>query len=91
MSEFVFILGAGFSRPAGAPLMGDFLERAERVIGEIPGFQIVSKAISELQIAHSKADLDLYNIESVFGIFEMARLIGTTHLPSFHSKEVVAT
>jgi hypothetical protein len=33
--------------------------------------------MSRLQVVHSKADLDLVNLESVFGAFEMARLLGS--------------
>jgi hypothetical protein len=86
VSEFVFILGAGFSKPAGAPLMANFLERAEQLIGSSASLQAVSRAISELQIAHSKADLDLYDLEAVFGIFEMARLIPIAQLPALQNE-----
>ena len=75
MSEFVFILGAGASRYAGAPLMGDFFERAELLLKESEPFATVRRAISALQRVHSKSDLDLYNLESVFGALEMARII----------------
>ena len=82
MSELVFIFGAGASREAGAPLMTDFLDKADGLRkGTIleeeckPDFDIVFKAISELQPIHSKSELDLDNIESVFAAFEMARLI----------------
>lgn len=85
MSEFVFILGAGFSRPAGAPVMTDFLERAEREIGASAAFRAVASAISELQIAYSKANLDLYNLEAVFGVFEMARLIPIARIGPLHN------
>jgi hypothetical protein len=88
MSEFVFVLGAGASRFAGAPLMGDFLERAETLFGSSLEYKQVAKAISGLQSAHSKAHLDLYSLESVFGAFEMARLVGT-RLPGFDTDEAL--
>jgi hypothetical protein len=40
-------------------------------------FEHVFRAIAELQRVHSKSELDLINLESVFGAFEMARLIGS--------------
>ena len=81
MSEIVFILGAGASKEAGAPVMADFLDKADelRKGGEIdqskPDFDRVFDAISALMSVHSKAQLDLDNIESVFAAFEMGRLI----------------
>jgi NAD-dependent SIR2 family protein deacetylase len=81
MSEIVFILGAGASKHTGAPLMVDFLGKADELrkaekVGEFkPDFDLVFDAISKLQIVHSKSELDLDNIESVFAAFEMGRLI----------------
>src|SRR5579871_23183 len=89
MSEFVFIVGAGFSKLAGAPLMSDFLERAERLLPKDESYINVSNAMSEMQRAHSKADIDLLNVESVFGAFEMAKMIGSTQLKSLGSLEAV--
>ena len=34
MSENVFILGAGFSRPAGAPLINDFIPSARKLFSQ---------------------------------------------------------
>lgn len=81
MSEIVFILGAGASRDAGAPVMNDFLEVAENLnkngqSGEYKKeFAAVFSAISDLQIGLSKSKYSLDNIESVFEIFEMASMI----------------
>lgn len=75
----VVVLGAGASRAAGGPLMADFLDVAER-LSKAPGnpdvesFSMVFEAIAELQAVHSKAELDLLNVESVFAAFEMAAL-----------------
>lgn len=79
----IFILGAGASQMAGAPLMADFLDRAydllrTKVKGVIEAkyqFEDVFNAISELQGVHSKAFLDLNNIEIVFGAIEMGLLL----------------
>lgn len=82
MSEIVFILGAGASKDAGAPLMAEFLDKAEEIrkqkdLGDSKtDFDLVFDAISAMQIIHSKSDIDLDNIESVFATFEMARLLG---------------
>ncbi|MGB6496337.1 MAG: hypothetical protein WBF09_05025 [Candidatus Acidiferrum sp.] len=63
--------------------MKDFLDEAEGLLvrGELQPedadeFQIVFSALSGLTHAHSKATLDLLNIESVFAAFEMAKLLG---------------
>lgn len=81
MSEVVFILGAGASQQCGAPLMNDFLDKSRDLLasGEVnekrAHFEKVFSAISKLQVVHSKAILDLNNIESIFNIFEMSRLL----------------
>jgi hypothetical protein len=80
MSEVVFILGAGASRDAGAPLMADFLDTAERLRGSgnqnmSTATDIVVRAVGELQQVFAKANIDIQNIEAIFGAIEMARLI----------------
>jgi NAD-dependent SIR2 family protein deacetylase len=78
----VFILGAGASREAGAPLMGDFLDTAERIrrtgrAGKWNAeFDLTFKAIAGLQSALAKSQLDIDNLEAVFAAFEMAELFG---------------
>src|SRR5437667_8426579 len=82
MGNSVFILGAGASVHAGAPMMRDFLDqaaivgRAEKGTPDREAFDIVSRARSELQLVHSKARFDLRNLESVFAAFETAELFG---------------
>lgn len=81
MANVVIILGAGASREAGGPLMGDFLDIADSLwktnsVGDkAEFFARVFAAIGALQIVHSKAQLDLSNIESVFNALEMARIL----------------
>ena len=60
--------------------MSNFLEVADRLrySGRVESlytaaFETVFKARAQLQSVHSKAELDLHNIESVFGAFEMAK------------------
>jgi NAD-dependent SIR2 family protein deacetylase len=80
MGRTVFILGAGASAQGGCPVMSNFLEVADRLrdSGRVESlynsaFETVFKARAQLQSVHSKAELDLHNIESVFGAFEMAK------------------
>jgi hypothetical protein len=75
MSRFVFILGAGASAEAGAPLMANFLERAETLLPK-QEFAPLFEEIAALGTLHSKSNLDIDNIEFVFATFEMAALIG---------------
>lgn len=81
MSEIVFILGAGASKRAGAPLMDDFLDVADDLRKQDlakkvrEDFNLVFKAMAELQQAQSKARLDIVNLESVFAAFEMAKIL----------------
>jgi hypothetical protein len=78
----VFILGAGASRSAGAPLMADFIERALSVYSRGTSgwarkyFEQVFVARRKLQAAFAKSNVDLDNIENLFSVFEMASLIG---------------
>jgi NAD-dependent SIR2 family protein deacetylase len=81
VSSVVFILGAGASRQAGAPLMNDFLDVAYdlwkmgRVSDADESFKVVFQGRSALQDVHSKADLDIHNVEAVFAAFEMAKTL----------------
>ena len=87
----VFILGAGASKEAGAPLMRDFLDVSDSLREQQTGrtreeFDLVFKAIAELQAVLAKAKIELDNIESVFAAFEMADLFG--RLGSLKQEEV---
>jgi NAD-dependent SIR2 family protein deacetylase len=83
VSRIVFVLGAGASAAAGVPLMPDFITAALEVrrtpnklsSEDTACFDLVFKARAALQAVHSKSNLNLNNIESLFGTFEMARLI----------------
>lgn len=92
MSNVVFILGAGCSKPTGAPLIAEFLDTASRLhsTGQVTDkdeyFERVFRAIGSLQSVHSKGQLDLYNIESIFNAFEIANTI--KKLPGFSSDEI---
>lgn len=92
MSEIVFILGAGASKEAGAPVIADFLDKAEELLrggalGEYTeDFKRVFDARSKLQVVHSKTQLDLDNIESIFATFEIGRLVN--RLPHIESNDI---
>lgn len=81
MSRTVFILGAGASAGAGAPVMSNFLDvaeelrRSDQLGDDAAAFDLVFKAISKLQLAYAKATIDINNLEHLFSAFEMARLI----------------
>src|SRR5256885_1728517 len=82
MASNVFILGAGASAAAGIPTMDKFLDRARDLmeahqVGRVKAaFDLVFNAIDILPQAHSKATLDIDNVESVFSALEMARIVG---------------
>ena len=83
MSNTVFILGAGASKRAGGPLMSDFLSVADELRRNsrfdqpsFSQFDEVFQARGKLQSVFSKGDLDIYNIESLFTLFEMMDLLG---------------
>jgi hypothetical protein len=97
MSDVVFILGAGASRQSGAPLMGDFLDTASDLLwsnqtgDKEQQFRRVFSAIGALQRVHSKAQLDLNNIESIFTALELGKIIRSVPgVPAEDIDEVIA-
>ncbi|HRY52196.1 MAG TPA: hypothetical protein P5186_29560 [Candidatus Paceibacterota bacterium] len=82
MSSTVFILGAGASKDAGAPLMGEFFKVAEdfldadRTDGLEDDFILIRKARQALAQVNSKSKLDIHNLESVFTALEAAEFLG---------------
>jgi hypothetical protein len=76
MDENVIILGAGASADSGAPLMNNFIDKAEDLLSiglndtkdrEIKNqFEKIFQLLADLQSIHSKAKIDLNNIETVF-------------------------
>lgn len=92
MPTSVFLLGAGASRDAGAPLMCEFLSVARdlRRFG-LPkefhaAFDLVFEAMARLQVVHSKATLDFNNVESLFSAFEVAKTL--EKLPSYAAEQI---
>ncbi len=81
MAKTVFILGAGASAQAGAPVMNDFLKVAQELhqAGKgTPEFDTVFRGVNALVRTHSKWPLcaENQNIETVFAAFEMAEMLG---------------
>lgn len=94
MSRTVFILGAGASKEGGAPLMTEFLEVAEQLWrrnqvadqDRAGQFELFFRARTALQGVLAKSVANLFNIEEVLGLFEIARLAG--RLGALDPKEV---
>lgn len=90
----VYILGAGFSKDAGAPLIHDFLDRAREFFDdpdsaldphERAQFEAVFKFKREVAKAREKFRIDLDDIEQLFGLVEMSqRLIRIPGHPRRH-------
>jgi NAD-dependent SIR2 family protein deacetylase len=81
----VFIVGAGFSAEAGAPVVRTFFEQAMELWKnpnsglegqERDIFRQVFDYRHELEIAEAKVQVDLDNIEDLFGTVEMASHLG---------------
>ena len=82
----VYILGAGFSKDAGAPLVHDFLDRAREFfddpdsaldLQERQQFEQVFKFKREIAKAREKFRIDLDNVEQLFGLVEMSQRLGS--------------
>ena len=81
----VYILGAGFSAPAGVPVIHDFIDRS-RVYFDDPS-SMLDKAEREhfkrfldfkrkMSQAREKVKIDLDNIEELFGLVEISHRLG---------------
>jgi NAD-dependent SIR2 family protein deacetylase len=88
----VFVLGAGFSADAGAPVMHDFLPTAKHLLDDDnsglletdrDAFKRVFDFLRELRAAGAKITLDLENIEHLFGLAEMDLEFGGRNRGSF--------
>lgn len=72
--------------------MGDFLDvasdllRSSRVENKKEHFERVFSTIAELQVVHSKAELDLTNIESIFTVLELGKVI--QRVPGMEHQEI---
>jgi len=78
--ENVFILGAGASFDYDAPLMSNFIDKAEDLMysNSFEDREKVARIfnlITDLQRVHAKSYMDLDNIETLFGFLEMGLVI----------------
>lgn len=75
MEKVVYILGAGFSAPAGLPVMQNFLSRSRDMLLNIENKYIQHKGIfetiKELHYAKTYFNTDLQNIEEILSILQM--------------------
>jgi NAD-dependent SIR2 family protein deacetylase len=97
----VYILGAGFSKPAGAPLIHDFLDCSRRfldapfgVIGKSNStqrepFETVFKYMNQMSRAHAKVNIDLLNIEELFGLVEISSRLDPQHMQKIRDSTVL--
>ncbi len=81
----VYILGAGFSSDANAPLLYDFLDRSRELVdnpasglddSEREEFRTVFEFRRKMAQAREKVKIDLDNIEQLFGLVEMQQRLG---------------
>lgn len=81
----VYILGAGFSATANAPLLYDFLDKSRELLDdpssgldgyERTEFRSVFEFRRKMAQAREKVKLDLDNIEQLFGLVEMEQRLG---------------
>lgn len=81
----VFILGAGFSAHAGAPLIEGFLDKSRELMDDPSSglepferdyFKDVFRFRREMAQACEKVMIDLDNIEELFGLVEMSQRLG---------------
>lgn len=80
-ARHVMILGAGASAGAGAPLMRNFFDEAERrhygaPVGLRADFRAVLSLVHRLGIAMAKVQVDVDSLEGVFSAVDMACLVG---------------
>ncbi|MBI3716445.1 MAG: hypothetical protein HY255_10670, partial [Betaproteobacteria bacterium] len=79
----VFILGAGASFEAGAPLMADFYSRAkelhrQKMFGDASAEiqDVIDAATKDLRTIYAKSGLDRRNIEELFSAIDIGNVIG---------------
>lgn len=80
MIDNLYILGAGASVDAGAPVMTNFIDIAEDFVTlnkyrDINEKRELFEIIKSLNSLHAKSKIDLNNIESVLGLLEMSELL----------------
>jgi len=95
MAKVVFILGAGASVKAGVPVMNDFLARARALVSSNNSsisrddFERVLAARAALRILHATSRVRLENLESLYNLIEMGKII--RRLPGIPDDQIDAT
>jgi hypothetical protein len=76
MERVVYLLGAGFSAPLGLPVMSNFLEKSRDMFSKHPDryqyFPNLFEQIKKFSFVKNYYNSDLFNIEEIFSIVEMA-------------------
>ncbi|MFZ1290204.1 MAG: hypothetical protein WAR79_08935 [Melioribacteraceae bacterium] len=80
MDKTTYILGAGFSRYAGLPLMNDFYFKSKDIYPNLPAetqksFEIIFKYFDDFSKVKHIMNADFYNIEELLSIIEMDTFI----------------
>jgi hypothetical protein len=79
MEKITYILGAGFSAPAGLPLMNNFILKAKDMYYSDPEkfnyFLKIFEKIDSLSKIKNFFTADLYNIEEVLSLFETESIL----------------
>ena len=95
MAKKVFIFGAGASHSAGPPLMNGLLDAAHDLMRQSPtdvateAFKLAFDVLQRrLPLLHARSVLSLHDVEEVFNVVEMARLVG--RLPGTEANEIAA-
>ena len=82
MAENVFILGAGASAEAGAPLSENFLDRAHELLNRgkfeesSESVEAVLSFLDESEALYSRADIDIDDVEALFTLIDAAGFFG---------------
>lgn len=78
MEKTLFILGAGFSKPLGLPVIADFLQLSKDMFQNDPvryaKFNEIFQHIRQMGMAQSYVNVDLDNIEEILSVLEMDAL-----------------
>lgn len=89
VAERVFIFGAGASKQGGAPVMSNFIQEAERVLNDTTDqsyLGIVLRFSDACKSLHAYSNVDLDNLETLYGLAEMAEM--TKRFPNYSSEDI---
>ncbi|MFC1717387.1 SIR2 family protein [Candidatus Poribacteria bacterium] len=80
MEKVVYILGAGFSKPFGLPLMADFYTKSKDMCEHNPQlrehFEDVFTEMGKIHKSSDYYETDVFNIEDILSILEINQHIG---------------